>query len=121
MDIIGKTQVLFWKENVDFAINLVNKMPIKYRIGDNNQIATIRPYVEPTIQKGMEGIRQEELEEQILKYFTPTKIFKYGSFVRMICTHPIIGKLIDPKIKEDKEYMEYLFNLDIKQIEEKKT
>lgn len=31
MDIIGKTQVLFWKENVEFAASLIKRMPRRYR------------------------------------------------------------------------------------------
>ena len=118
MDIIGKTQVLFWKENVDFAIDVVSKMPSKYRGGAPDPDAIIPPYVEPSIQVGMEGIRQEEIESQISRYFTPIKMFKYGSFTRMICTNPFMGKMFDPDIKEDREYLEYLFKLDLKQVEE---
>jgi ubiquinone/menaquinone biosynthesis C-methylase UbiE len=70
-DIIGNTQVLFWKENVDFAIDIVRNMPPQYKPDSLNEQAIIPHYVEPSIQKGMEGIRKEEIESQINKYFTP--------------------------------------------------
>jgi ubiquinone/menaquinone biosynthesis C-methylase UbiE len=141
-DIIGKTQVLFWKENLDFAIDVVRKMPYRYKTGTFNQraklliklylrqvflslykpcifnrLARLFPY---SIQKGMEGIRQEEIEQQINKYFTPVKMFKFGSFIRIICTHPELGKRFDPGKDADREYLETLFQLDLQQIEEKK-
>jgi glycosyltransferase involved in cell wall biosynthesis/SAM-dependent methyltransferase len=119
-DIIGKTQVLFWKENVDFARELVAQMPQKYKEGIADQENIIPPYNEPSIQKGMEGIRQEEIEEQVNKYFTALKSFKYGSFMRMICTHPELGKRFDPEKEEDRKYLEYLFRLDLEQVEQKK-
>ena len=119
-DIIGKTQVLFWKENVDFAIDLVRNMPRQYKPDSLDEQAIIPPYVEPSIQKGMEGIRQEEIESQINKYFAPIKMFKYGSFIRLICTHPELGKRICPSKEADREYLETLFRLDLQQIEENK-
>jgi len=119
-DIIGKTNVLFWKENVDFAREVVSEMPSEYKPASPNHDMIIPPYVEPLIQKGMEGIRQEEIESQISQYFTPVKIFKYGSFIRMICTNTFIGERINPEIKEDRDYLESLFNLDLKMIEENK-
>jgi len=119
-DIIGKTQVLFWKENVDFAREVVRQMPARYKKGISDNQVLIPPYTEPSIQKGMEGIRQEEIEELVKIYFAPVKVFKYGSFIRMICTHPELGKRIDPDKKEDREYLEHLFRLDLRQIEEKK-
>ncbi|MCX7110511.1 MAG: class I SAM-dependent methyltransferase [Proteobacteria bacterium] len=112
-DIIGKTQVIFWKPNVDFAIDLVNKMPPKYKAG-----IVLPPYFEPSIQIGMEGVRQEEIEALLSDYFTPVKMFKYGSFMRMICTHPNLGKRFDPDIEEDRQYLQRLFDLDLRQIEE---
>jgi len=119
-DVIGKTQILFWKDNVDFAIEVVKKMPVRYKSGVPNQHAIITPYAEPSIQKGMEGIRQEDIPAQIDKYFAPVKMFRYGSFMRMICTHPEVGKRLDPDKKEDREYLEQLFRLDLQQVEKNK-
>jgi len=112
-DVIGKTQVLFWKENVDFVVDLVRQMPRKYGEGIH-----LTPYAEPAIQRGMEGIRQEEIEPLLGEYFTPVKMFKYGSFIRMICTHPILGDRFDPDIEADREYLERLFELDVRQVDE---
>lgn len=114
-DVIGKTQVLFWKENVDFAIDLVRQMPREY--GDGIHLT---PYSEPAIQIGMEGIRQEEIESVLSGYFTPIKKFKYGSFMRMICTHPDLGKRLDPDLEADRQYLHSLFELDVRLVEEGK-
>lgn len=114
-DVIGKTQVLFWKENVDFAIDLVQQMPREYR--DEIHLA---PYSEPAIQRGMEGIRQEEIESVLSGYFTPIEVFKYGSFMRMICTHPDLGVRFDPDIEADRLYLTRLFELDVRMVEEGK-
>jgi glycosyltransferase involved in cell wall biosynthesis/SAM-dependent methyltransferase len=119
-DIIGKTQILFWKDNVDFARNLVKQMPAKYKGGVCDLGEIVPPYIEPSTQVGMEGIRQEEIELQVPKYFTPVKMFKYGSFIRIICTNPIIAKLLDPDREEAREYLESLYNLDLKQIQDGK-
>jgi ubiquinone/menaquinone biosynthesis C-methylase UbiE len=115
LDIIGKTQVVFWKKNVDFAIDLVDKMPSKYSAG-----ISLKSYSEPSIQIGMEGIRQEEIEPLLSGYFTPIKMFKYGSFMRMICTHPKLGKRFDPDIEADRQYLQSLFELDVRQVGEGK-
>lgn len=112
LDIIGKTQVLFWKQNVDFAIDLIQAMPPKYGLG-----IELARYSEPAIQIGMEGIRQEEIESLLNNYFTPLKMFKYGAFMRLICTHPELGKRFDPDIEEDREYLRYIFDLDRRQVE----
>ena len=119
LDMIGKNQALFWKENVDFARYIVRTMPAQYtrKISDRENI--IAPYSEPSDQKGMEGIRQEEIERQIYNYFDPLKVFKYNSFIRMICTHPVIGKRIDPDKQQDRKYLEKLFSLDLQQIEDR--
>lgn len=90
-DIIGKTQVLFWKENVDYALDQLKNLPDFLKDG-----IEISAYREPDIQVGMEGIRQEELEGQILNLFFPIKSFHYGAFMRLFCTHSSLGKLLDP-------------------------
>ncbi len=118
-DIIGKTQVLFWKDNVDFARDIVKKMPARYKAGIAKPDDIIAPYREPSIQKDMEGIRQEEIELQASKFFTPIKMFKYGSYMRMICTNPELGRRLDPDTKADREYLEYLFQLDLQQVQMK--
>jgi ubiquinone/menaquinone biosynthesis C-methylase UbiE len=119
-DIIGKTQVLFWKNNVDFARDIVKKMPDRYKAGIAHPDEIIAPYREPSIQQDMEGIRQEEIELQAGKFFTPIKMFKYGSFIRLICTHPELGRRLDPDMRADREYLEYLFQQDLQQVQMEK-
>ena len=119
-DIIGKTQILFWKENVDKAIEIVKNMPPQYKKDIPSNHPIIPPYVEPSDQKGMEGIRQEEIPEMLESFFSPVKVFSYGSFMRLICTHPVLGKRLDPDNSTDRKYLEQLFNNDLDQIEQKK-
>lgn len=112
---IGRNRVLFWDENYNFARNIVKHMPMQYK----PEILNIDEILPPlNSYKGMEGIRQEEIESEILKYFKAVKCFKYGSFIRMICANNYIGANMDPEREQDKNYLEYLFQLDLKQIEE---
>ena len=103
-----------------FARDIVKKMHARYKAGIANPDDIIAPYREPSIQKDMKGIRQEEVELQVGKFFTPIKMFKYGSFMRMICTHPELGRRLDPDRITDREYLEYLFQLDLQQVQMKK-
>ena len=119
-DIIGKTQVLFWKDNVDRAIEIVRQMPARYKAGIPDKQAIIAPYVEPATQKGMEGIRQEEIPALLESFFTPVKVFPYGAFMRLICTHPELGKRLDPDRPADRKYMERIFKIDLQLIAQDK-
>ncbi|MFP5288426.1 MAG: methyltransferase domain-containing protein, partial [Thermoanaerobaculia bacterium] len=117
LDIIGKTQVLFWPENIRFATDLVARMPERYRRGlAADPQVLFSSYLDGAEQQGMEGIRQEELEEQIGRYFRPIKMHKYNSFVRLICTHPTIALAFDPERAEDQAYLDSMFRLDLEQI-----
>jgi SAM-dependent methyltransferase len=117
LDIIGKTQVLFWPENIQFATRLVAKMPQGYRRGLPATPAVLFPsYLEGADLPGMEGIRQEEVEAQIRRHFSPVKEFKYNSFVRLICTHPTLAYAFDVESAEDRDYLDGLFRLDLEQI-----
>lgn len=117
LDIIGKTQVLFWPENIRFATDLVAQMPERYRGGlPADPRVLFSSYLDGAEQQGMEGIRQEELEEQIGRYFRPLKMHKYNSFVRLICTHPTIALAFDPERAEDQAYLDSMFRLDLEQI-----
>lgn len=119
-DIIGKTRVLFWQENVEVAAEIVREMPDRYKARISDFDGLIRSYGEPGVQVGMEGIRQEEIPRQLSKWFSPIKMFTYGSFMRLICTNPVIGKMLDPDREEDRRYLEDLFELDLKLVREGK-
>lgn len=113
LDIIGETQTLFWRENVEFALAVIEQMPAKYK----QNLQSLPKYNPPALQVGMEGIRQAEVEEQICRYFIPERLFKYGAFMRLICTHPQIGAAIKPQVPEDRLYLESLCALDQAQIQ----
>jgi hypothetical protein len=126
MDVIGKTQVIFWRENVEFAAGLVKWMPLRYRpsVGERfwrhlrfDPYTIIPKYVEPSTQVGMEGIRQEEIEPLMTRWFTPIKLFKYNAYMRMICTNHYLGARLDPGENKDRKYLEKLIRLEFKQIE----
>src|SRR5262245_21409870 len=85
LDIIGKTQVLFWKENVELAASVLRSMPRRYRPMAWKRFwrrwwfdpyHVIARYEEPSVQVGMEGIRQEEIEDLLLQRFVPVMNFK---------------------------------------------
>lgn len=118
LDIIGKTQAIFWPENVRFATELVAAMPERLRGGVRVEPRALFPgYVDGAEQSGMEGIRQEELEDQLLRWFRPLQCFKYNSFVRLICTQPELVRRFDADHPEDRAYLDRLYRLDLEQIE----
>ncbi|MFN3359962.1 MAG: class I SAM-dependent methyltransferase [Pseudanabaenaceae cyanobacterium] len=114
LDMIGEVQTLFWRENVEFARQLVEEFPPRFRsrFGAN----PIPPYQPPSVQVGMEGIRQEELEAEIERFFVPVKCLKYNSFMRLIGTNPVLGNLFDLADGEDRAFLESLCQLDLMQI-----
>ena len=114
VDMIGRNRSLFWKENRDFAKDVIREMPSRYK-SFMHILDRLRWGFD--VDHGMEGVRQEEIEPEILKYFTPVKCFKYGSFMRMICANKHIGANINPDKDEDRRYLESLFRLDLEQIE----
>lgn len=117
LDIIGRTQTLFWPENVRYATELVRAMPRRYRKGLQIEPAALfGGYLDGGEQPGMEGIRQEELEEQIDRWFRPLEMHKYNAFVRLICMHPTIAPRFDIQRARDRAYLEKLFRLDLQQI-----
>jgi hypothetical protein len=72
-------------------------MPERYSHGVEVSPRVLFPgYVDGAEQSGMEGIRQEELEEQLPRWFRPEKCFKYNAFVRLICTQPELVPRFDP-------------------------
>ena len=129
LDIIGKTQVLFWRENVEFAANLVKNMPRRLRPSVGIQLwrhlrfdpyTIIGKYSEPSVQHGMEGIRQEEIEAVMTKWFRPVKLYKYNAFMRLICTNSYLGTRLNPENPEDRKFLERLIKIEVEQIESAK-
>ena len=125
LDIIGKTQVLFWKENVEFAASLITRMPRRYRppVGKRlwkhvwfDPYSILSPYKEPAEQSGMEGIRQEEIEFVMLRWLTPIKLARYDAYMRMICTSPHLGIRLDQSKDDDRECLEEI-RLELQQVE----
>ena len=127
LDIIGQTQVLHWKENVEFAAEVIRKMPRRYRPGNASTwrnwrqpfdpYSIIARYTEPSDQVGMEGIRQEEIEPLLDRWFKAEKAFRYNAFIRLICTNPHLGALLDPCKKADRRFLDRLIALDRKLVQ----
>jgi hypothetical protein len=118
--------VLFWEENVAFAASLVRRMPRRYRprVGKRlwrhvwfDPYRILSPYKEPTEQSGMEGIRQEEIEPVMSRWFSPLKLARHDAYMRLICTNPYLGARLDPSNHEDRKYLEELIRLELHQIE----
>jgi SAM-dependent methyltransferase len=119
VDIIGKTQVEFWPDNVAYAAKVVKRLPARYRGATGKRFwnrllfdpyTIIAPYVEPVIQQGMEGIRQEEIEPLLGCWFQPEKVFYYDAYLRLICTNAVLGTRIDPEKPEDRALLESLID-----------
>ena len=114
VDIIGKTQVEFWRENVEYAAKVVKRLPARYTgaVGLRpfsrfffDPYTIISPFVEPEIQRGMEGIRQEEIVPLLDRWFQPKKIFYYDAYMRLICTNPILGPRLNPANEVDRRLL----------------
>jgi len=118
MDMIGKTRTLFWRENVEFAAKAVKRLPSKYTARATAPDEIIPPYAELQRQAGMEGIRQEEIEEELGNWFSPVKMYKYGAFMRLICLNQILAPALDTDVPEAREILEDLFRLDLEQVRE---
>jgi len=118
LDMIGKAEVLFWPENLDAAVGLVRKMPEKYKPGISEPYTVVAPYTQAYV--GTEGIRQEEIPIIAATWLDPIKSFTYNSVIRILCTHPIIGKAMDPDDGEDRLYLEQLFEYDLRMIREQR-
>jgi len=127
LDLIGKTQVLHWKENVEFAAELIRKMPRQYRPGNAplwkswlqpfDPYSIIPRYTDPSDQIGMEGIRQEEIEHLLDHWFEAEKAFRYNAFMRLIGTNPYLGERLDPDRKADQRFLDRLIELDYQQVQ----
>lgn len=126
LDIIGQRQVLFWRENVEFAAEVVRKMPRRYwpanlpwwrRWPSLDPYAVLPRYEPPSTQVGMEGIRQEEIESLMGRWFQAEQAFRYNSFMRLICTNPHLGVRLDPEVDEDRRYLEELIELDFRMVQ----
>jgi ubiquinone/menaquinone biosynthesis C-methylase UbiE len=125
VDMIGKNQVLHWKENVEFAAKVIRRLPRRYRPRAGSfwknwwfdPYLIINRYVEPTEQVGMEGIRQEDIEPLLNEWFVAEKVFRYNGFMRLIATNPYLGARLDPDREDDRRYLEKLIALDYKSVQ----
>ncbi len=125
-DIIGKTQVEFWRENVEYAARVVKRLakrcglragrrrPLKRLFFDPYTI--ISPYVEPVIQTGMEGIRQEEIAPLLDRSFQAEKVFYFDAYMRLICTNGTLGPRLDQDIAGNRTLLESLIDEEMELI-----
>lgn len=118
IEMIGKTGVLFWPENLETAMEVVRDMPEKYKAGITDPTTVVEPWTHSYV--GMEGIRQEDIPSVTMKRLEPVKVFTYGSFVRVICTHPTIGAALDPDRTEDRQYLERVFEYDLELVRQER-
>jgi SAM-dependent methyltransferase len=116
VEMIGKAEVLFWQENLDAAIELVRTMPDKYKIGVPDPSEVVLPYARP--YPGMEGLRQEAIPRAAADALEAVKVFTYGSVVRILCTHHVIGQLLDPDDPGGRHFLHWLFEYDLRMIRE---
>ncbi len=126
VDIIGKTQVEFWRENVEHAAGVVSRLPRRFRpkVGRRrfwrrwlfNPYTVINPYVEPRIQAGMEGIRQEEIVPLLDRWFRAENVFYYDAYMRLLCTNAFLGPLLDPAERDNRVILESLIDDEMQTI-----
>jgi SAM-dependent methyltransferase len=125
LDIIGKTQVEFWRENVEYAAEVVRRLPSRYRppVGRRfwrrwlfDPYTIIPRFIEPQIQEGMEGIRQEEIVPLLERWFQPQKLFYYDAYMRILCTNWFLGPRLDPRNDEDRKVLEWLIDQEMEVI-----
>lgn len=114
-DLIGEAQTLFWRDNVEFVREVVRDMPERFKGGLTIE-ELVPEYRPPDLQVGMEGIRQEEILDQLNSFFEPVVLHKFGAIMRMVCTHPVIGTSIDMSNAADLAYLEDLFRLDLELV-----
>ena len=121
VDIIGKNQVEFWRENVEYAAKVVKRLAVRHGLVSGRRpfrrlffdpYTVISPYVEPQDQTGMEGIRQEEIAPLLDRWFEPEKVFYYDAFMRLLCTNPTIGPQLDPDVVKYRRILESLIEED---------
>ncbi len=125
-DIIGKTQVEFWRENVEYAAKVAKRLATRFglRAGRRQPIrrllfdpyTIISPYVEPVIQTGMEGIRQDEIASLLDRTFQPEKVFHFDAYMRLICTNATLGPRLDPDIIGNRTLLESLVDEEMELI-----
>ena len=92
-----------------FAAELVKNMPWRFRPPIRrlwrhlwfDPYTIINKYSEPVDQHGMEGIRQEEIVDVMMKWFKPVKLYKYNAFMRLICTNRYLGARLNPENLRD--------------------
>ncbi len=125
-DIIGKTQVEFWRENVEYAARVVKRLASRFglRAGRRRPLerlffdpyTIISPFVEPEIQTGMEGIRQEEIAPLLDRFFQPEKVFYFDAYMRLICTNATLGPRLDPDEVGNRTLLESLVDEEMELI-----
>ena len=86
---LERIRKLIWDENERYANALLDLIPKQVTQG-------IRIAV-PEELGGMEGIRQEEILPLIRQNFAAMFEYRFGAFMRFICTHPELGPAFDPR------------------------
>ncbi len=104
VEVVGMNRKLIWDENEDFANAMLAFIP--------DQITRNIRLKIPMETDGMEGIRQEDILPLLNKTFRVEFEWKHGAFMRYICTHPELGRYLDPSDKSARPYLDFLIDCD---------
>ena len=100
VEVVGMNRKLIWDENEKVANALLDLVPDRI----TRKIRLTAGFAE----KGMEGIRQEDILPPLREKFHPIFECRHGAFMRYICTHPDLGRYFDPNDKSAKPFLDFL-------------
>ncbi len=104
VEVIGRNRRLLWPANARFANRALRLVP-RAIVG----FARVRT---PLRVHGMEGLRQEEIVPLLHRTFVPVFEHRHGAFMRFVCTHPRLGKRLDPGDAVRRRYLDLLIDVD---------
>ena len=103
-EVVGPNRRLLWEENERLANALLDALPAEVTGG-------LRLDVQGE-EEGMEGIRQEEILPVLHQHFEARFELRHGAFMRFLCTHPDLGRRLDPASPEGRRSLDFLIDCD---------
>ncbi len=104
VEVLGMNRKLIWDENEAFANSLLDCLHPDITAGI--RLATAFE------TSGMEGIRQEDILPLIRTRFRAIFEVRHGAFMRFICTHPDLGKRLNPGRPRERRALDFLMDCD---------
>lgn len=104
VEVVGENRRLIWDASQRFANALLDCLPDSLTGGIRVDVS-----IDP---EGMEGVRQEDILPQLRARFDPIFELRHGAFIRFICTHPELGRRLDPSSPIRRQALEFLIECD---------